>query len=238
MIIFPSSGNTTSPSFTKTKVTELVTDFMHPAIFAPFGLTAFSGGSIASQNSTPDRVGIQALRDSVTANGGVVVGTSPTSIRLQGQEIFQFSFEWRDTRTDSVARIGFHDSVSSAPPVDGVFFELTGTATGFRLIAKTSDNSTITTTTTPEDDFVGVTSTWYTLEIILNNDATVATFNVYEDPSATSVWSRTLTTNIPTASNSRTLGAAALVYETTTSAAASIVHADWMRLALPRTLNR
>ena len=237
MIIFPSSGGTTAPSFTKTKFTELVTDFMHPASFGPFGLTAFSGGSIASQNATTDRLGIQALRDSATANGGVVVGTSPTSIRLQGQEIFQFSFQWRDTRTDSVARIGFHDSVSSAPPADGVFFELTGTATGFRLIAETSNNSTITTTTTPADDFVGVTSTWYTLEIILNNAATVATFNVYEDPSATSVWSRTLTTNIPTASD-RTVGAVALVYETTTSAAASIIHADWMRLALPRTLNR
>lgn len=219
-----------------TRFVTLFSDCMSITEGGDFAITLISSGSLSTPNALPDRIGLVRFRDSTTAGGGVKIGTDAASIRIQGGGVFETAFQWRDTRTTALAMIGLHSSVTSALPQNGVNFHLVGTATGFTLTGRTSTAGTESISGT---SFTGTSDTWYNLRLEINANATSVTYSVLDATRASTLWTDTLTTNIPTGSTN-TVGVAVLACETTTDAnpANGIMEVDWIRFGINRTLAR
>lgn len=195
--------------------------------------TATSSGAItvvASQSA--NNPGIVALRDSTTANGGYRIMTDPTAIRLAGGEKSIIVFQVRAVKSGMTSYLGFFDATSITAPTDCVCLVLTANGTTASISARTRANNTATNSSSP---FSPLTNTWYTAEIIVNTDASDATFRIYNDQ-GTELWADTLA-NIPTAAG-RELGWGASAYESSTDAAADLIWLDYVRMEINRTLTR
>jgi hypothetical protein len=192
--------------------------------------TPFIGAAISSGTNTTapaagvidkDHPGVVLMRSSTTANSGYRYATGANYLRLGGGERFDLVFRTAAAFTNTTFRAGFHESTSSAAPVDGAFVEFVGSGV---LSGKTRNNSTESVTGTT---ITLSANTWYHLRVTLNDDATLATFEVF-DMNGDSLWSATLSTNIPTASGRETAAAAVATNSGTT--ATDLIHLDYMSL--------
>lgn len=137
----------------------------------------------------------------------------------------------RNTARSTVQfRIGFHDSTSSSDPTDGVYLQYDA-VTGV-LQARTRNNNVQTIAGTT---FALANNTWVTavIEVV---SPTQAVFTVFSEAGA-QLWQETITTNIPTAAGRET-GAGVIATESTTDAAADIVHLDYLQVTIERNLIR
>lgn len=195
----------------------------------PFTASAVASGTIASPNITnTNHPGILRILSSTTTNSGYNISTNAIQFLLSGGEVYEAIF-YIDALANNTTRLGFHDAGSSSDAVDGCYIEIdgSGVATG-----KTSNNSTRSSTATTASLSA---ATWYHARITLNSDATLVTFEIYND-AGTLVWSNTLSTNIPKTSG-REVGAGFIITNSGTTAI-TLAHLDYMAVKITRTLVR
>jgi hypothetical protein len=212
----------------------LETDFYN--VTSPFsqGLTgaATSSGAIQQRAGEPNHPGIVALRDSTTANGGYRVMTDVAAFRIAGGEKYVCSFQVRSARAGITSYMGFFDSTSIAAPADAACFVITANGTVITMTGRTRANNTATNTFVT---FNPTINAWYTAVIEVNSAATSCNFSIFNE-SGTNVYNENLA-NLPTAAGRET-GAGVAAYESTTDAAADILHLDYLRIEINRTLTR
>ena len=175
-------------------------DFIQGNTTGTWDIDLISSGTTANAiTSTSDMAqhpGILYLRSSSTINSGVLLkattGTPSNINRIVGGEVFEVVFKTPVTQTSITMRCGFHDATTVTAPVDGLYFEIVAGA----VVAKNTSNSVSTTSAT----IVTLSaSTWYTLRIDVNSDATSVNYNIYNDTGDQQGATVTQTTNIPTA---------------------------------------
>jgi hypothetical protein len=106
-----------------------------------------------------------------------------------------------------------------------------GTST---LKAFACNNSTCTEADT---DYTFSLNTWYAGLIETNADATEATFTLYNSATGATLWTETITSNVPTGSG-RKVGHGVSCFETTTDAASKLMTLDYMNLYFNRNFTR
>lgn len=218
----------------RTKVTMIEEDFLmvNANVFDRMLGLAVSSGTATAMAGTKDHPGIIVFRDSTTANGAYRVGTETTSLLLSGGEKAVFIFQSVGARSTARIRMGFDDSTNiSTQPTDGAWLEIDPGTQVIRGACKNNAGPTYTGTT-----YTLTINTWYRGEVELNENATAATFRVFNG-AGTELWSSTVSANIPNVTG-RECGFGAVAGETTTDAAANILILDYMSLSVSRTLVR
>ncbi len=201
------------------------TDFLHNAnIQPPSVIAVIASGTWVQTTGTANHPGVVVIRSSTTANSGATATVVATSLLLAGGEQFDVVFQTAASFSNLTYRFGFLDTTSSSDAGDGAYFQLSGSGA---LVAKTSNNSTRTTSST----IVTLsTSTWYHARVRLNASATSVAFEIFND-SGTSLGSTSITTNIPTASGRETgAGFVATLNDTTVTDLALL---DYMSVGFP-----
>jgi hypothetical protein len=200
--------------------TDCILSSTYQAACTPFSIFVVATGTFGLPNAgivTSSHPGMLKVKSSTTTNSGGLVGSSPVMFLLGGGEAFEVIFNIV-TLANGTFRLGFHDSVTSADAVDGVYLEIasTGVATG-----KTSSSSTRSSTGTT---YMVSTATWYRLLITVTSTSR-ADFYLYDD-AGTQLWTDNLTTNIPSAAGQET--GAAIIGTNVGTTATDLYHLDWM----------
>jgi hypothetical protein len=136
--------------------------------------------------------GVVSINSGATANSGgqIAWGNPLNGILIKGGERFDCIFS-AASLTNTLSRIGFHDGNSATDVVDGVYFDV-GLNTG-AITARTRSNSFPATSV----NLMTITAnTWYYLKIQINNNATSATFFIYDMLGAV-LAQTTITDNFP-----------------------------------------
>jgi hypothetical protein len=199
----------------------------------PLSALAISSGTQTFVTGLLNHPGVLTLKSSSSANSGVAFGNAnaaTSSIRIQGGEEFTTIFRL-DRLTDVTFNLGFHDKTSASGPVDAVCLSVaptTGVATG-QAISNSSATNTASTYTL-------ALSTWYRLVIKVNDDATAATFYLYDSATESLVWTDSVASNLPTDAGSE-LGCLITCIHSGSSAL-DLISVDYYRLRYNGSLNR
>ena len=208
------------------------TDFMGGSLatYSDFRNFAIAGGTLsgaytlaALANNHP---GVVPLTSVATINSGYGFLFS-NSVKLSGGQVFDVCFHTPAAFANVLLRFGFHDTLTNADAVDGAYFELNGSGV---VVAKTSNNSTRTTSATVA---TLVVSTWYHARITVNDTATSVVFEIFDD-AGTLLGTQTITTNIPSA---RETGAG-FVATIGTATAQVLAFVDYMSVKYGKPLAR
>lgn len=215
-------------------------DFHEATANAIAGITgaALSSGTIAGGTVTAEHMGVSAISDSTSANGGYKYLTGLTSFLLKGGEKceFVFSLGAGAARATANIRMGFQDGATiDATVADGVWLNIVGDGAKATISGKANDNTGVATTGTTYT--AEVDGTWYRGTIELNADATLATFAVKTCSNGLQVWGNTVATKLPTGAG-RFTGWGIIAGETSTDAAGVILNIDYANMSIDRTLVR
>ena len=196
-----------------------------PGLAIAAGTGPIVGGPIASANHP----GVVELRSSTSANSGFLYRSNSDSIIFGGGERFDIVFRTPSSMTNTTVRLGFHDTTGNFDANDGAYFQFDSALT---VVGKTANSATRTISST-----IATLSldTWYHGVIIVNNDATSVTFNIYSE-AGTLLGTQSITTNIPTSSG-REFSAAAYAINSGTTAVA-LLYVDFMSVQWTRPLVR
>jgi len=214
--------------------TLIQSDFFDPSTQAIPGFlgAAVSSGTVGAVATDADHPGVIYMRDSTTANGGYRFGCNGRQV-LQGGEFFEVVFQPVGVRSTQGAKFGWADTTAgNTLPVDGVWFNLSGTSVAQEIRGAGSSNSNRAYT----DAYTTTTATWYRGTIQINNPPTFATYTLY-DSSGNQVWTATQTARIPNATDQDT-SPCIIVAESTTDAAANILLMDYVRWGTTRVVRR
>jgi len=218
-----------------TQTTRVFSEFYDPSTNAIPGFlgAAISSGTVGAAATTANHPGVIYMRDSTTAAGGYRYGCTGTQL-IGGGETFEVVFQPVGVRTTQGAKIGWADTTAANTlPVDGIWFNISGTGAAITLRGATSSNSVRSYTGT---SYTPTTATWYRGTIIVNTAGTLVTYTIY-DGAGTSQWTDTVATNIPTGAG-RDTSPCIIVAESTTDAAANILVMDYVNWGSTRTLVR
>jgi hypothetical protein len=210
-------------------------EFYDPSTQAVPGFlgAAISSGTVAMVSSIKDHPGVIAIRDSTTALGGYRYGCAGSQT-ISGGERFEIIFTPVGVRAGQRSQLGWSDaSAAGVLPVDGVFFNISGTGAALRLGGNTSSNSVRSGTITT---YAPTSATWYRGTIDINDAASLATFTLYSESGA-SLWTESVSTNIPNSSGRET-SPCIIESEYTTDAAADMIWLDYVKWSISRTLRR
>ena len=190
-------------------------EFLTP--LSNYGMPPWYAGSLASGTGTftggiAGHPGIHRMSSSTSANSGWRYYTNNVGILIAGGEWSQCIYR-PQTLALTTLHFGFSDGNSATVPVDGVWL-WQDPATGI-VYGRTRANSVGSQTAT---GFQLVTNTWYRLKILLNADATLASYFVY-DMDGNELWTDTLAANIPTGAG-RYTGHALIISNSGTTALA------------------
>ena len=219
---------------TRHYIQSILTDFFSAgASMNPpwLGAALSSGTGISQASQIPtgiQRTGWVALKSSGSANSGYRYMTDVDSILLAGGERIELNFIINSS-TNLKLRFGFQNSNTSAAPNYGVWFALNGTT----LTGETIDTSSAATTAS---NYTVSLYTVYRAEIILNEDAALATFTIY-DANGDVLWTDTLATNIPIAEGEE-LGQGVIAYEAVAGTSVILVYLDRMQFDCDREIAR
>jgi hypothetical protein len=220
----------------RTRCVFIESDFVDPSTDAVPGLlgVAISSGTIGAVTGDANHPGVIYLRDSTTANGGYRIMTSNTSAFLiAGGEFCEFIFQARNARVAASFRLGWQDSTAiNTQPTDGIWFQSTGDATNVTLFGRCKNNAGPADTSAYQLSL----NTWYRARIDVNDGATLVTFTIYSS-TGTQLWQQTQANNIPKVAGRET-GFGVIAGETSTDAAADIIHLDYIAMGITRTLTR
>ena len=184
--------------------------------------------------SEPNHPGVIYLRDSTTANGNYRFMSEISAFRITGGEKAIFVFKPRGIRTAESFRMGWQDSTAvQTQPTDGVWLQSVSNGSTVTILGRCKNNAGPTDTL---DAYTLNTSNWYCGVIEVNSAATLVTFTIYSEAGA-QLWQRTVNANIPTAAGRET-GFGIIAGETSTDAAADILHIDYLRMEINRALIR
>lgn len=215
---------------TDSRETQFMTDFTHTnQVQNDFLMSIIGTGSLFTTAAVagamgPNHPGVVQWRSGTTAGGGVQCSTLTGAFRIGGGEQWDVNFYTAPVFTTITWRSGASDSITSAAPVDGVYFEMSASGA---IVGKTMNNSVGSTTATLA---TLAASTYYHGRISINADATLVTFSVYSDAGAL-LGSATLNTNIPTA-NLRETGWLTIITSSGT-VAIELGHLDRMKMSNP-----
>lgn len=188
----------------------------------------YGSGTLGS-GGEDDHPGTITLSDSTTLGGGYYIETSSVGIDLSGNESTEFVFQINKT-AEVKCRFGFQDTFFGATSTDALYFSMVSSN---KLKAFACNNSTCTEADT---DYTFTTNTWYAGLIETNSDATEATFTLYNED-GTSLWTETITTNVPTGAT-RKVGHGVGCFEYTTGAGSAMMTLDYMNLYFNRNFTR
>lgn len=201
---------------------------------SPIIYGALSSGTIAVGTANANHPGVVVLKDSTTNNGGYRAYTEPTGILIAGGEKFTVVFQINSNRSTQTCRLGFHNSTDYNAPTNGVWIDLVGDgSTGAVATGKATNAGGTTSTGTT---YTCLTDTWYSATVVLNADATLATFTIYNEAGA-SVWTNTVNANIPTSAG-RFVGITLIATQSSNDAAANMISLDYVRAEILRDLTR
>ena len=212
----------------KRQVENLANEFWNTGGQPSWGSTAIGAGTqavIASEASHPGIVRI-TQNGANTGFAWTQASAPTTSFLLGGGEVFECIFRLQNT-TNCVYRLGFQDSVTTAAPTDAVYIHIAGTTADGRTYNNTATSTTGT-------NYTVSAGTWYRAKVVVNSTSLV-TFSILSMAGA-SLWSNTLTTNIPSAAGRET-GMAALGYKTT-AGTVDLIDLDWANEYNLTTLTR
>lgn len=184
------SGGGSSASGVVTSVKQSC-DFYETSKIEPFfgaGVNSGSAANIAGEAKHPGV--IKFVSSTSTGSGYRVAGSgSQNQYLLSGGEEYHAVFQ-PITNATVDTYIGFINMTTSTDPTHGAYIKISnGTAVG-----KTANASTYSTTGT---SLALTQGTWYHAKVAVTSSS-VVTFTIYSE-SGTSLWTDTLTTNIPTA---------------------------------------
>lgn len=164
--------------------------------------TAISGGT--TSNTGP----LVAYADGLYNDGATIrCGTTANSGYrwMTGQGVIMFGAAAMRSEcvirplafTNTTVRMGYHDTVTSAAPVDGAWIEIdsSGNASG-----KTSSNSVSSSTASNVALTLNVA---YVFTVKVNADATLASFEIRNATTNALIWQDTINSNIPPKVNTR-----------------------------------
>jgi hypothetical protein len=204
---------------------------VNAAALDPFIGAAISTGTINASNITTaqnNHPGLVRFASSATANSGYRAQTDVLAYRLAAGDVFAAT-AYLDTLANTTLRVGYHDSITSADAVDGVYIEVTPT-TGVAS-CKASANSVRTTSATTA---TLTAATWYRFVIVVES-TTLARCIIVND-SSVDVLNTTVATNIPSTAGRET--GAGLVVTNSGTVATSLLHLDYMMVGSLRKLVR
>lgn len=195
---------------------------------------ALNSGSCAAVAGVAGHPGIWAISDSTSANGGYRFSSDLTPVLISGYEAANFVFSPKSDRAGIVFRGGYVDNWTNNSLVDAVWLHAVGNgAGGWTLTGRTRSNSTESVTASAATLTVDA---WYSVKLLVNPTATLVTYTVLDSTGAT-IWTDTLSSNIPTATGRET-GLGFSIWESTTDAAAVMIWLDFIKLWAAGTLNR
>jgi hypothetical protein len=211
------------------RATGLETDFSHTnAVQGSFISAAVSSGTNTTAPAAAmlggNHPGVQLWRSSTTANSGYQCTTALNVFRIAGGERWDVNFGTAAAFTAATFRSGALDSITSTAPVDGVYFEFSGSGA---IVGKCRSNNVESATATLAT--LG-TLTYYHGRITVNAGATSVLFEVFDD-AGTLLGSASLTTNIPVASG-REVGWGSIATNSGTTAT-DLVNMDRQSLGNP-----
>jgi hypothetical protein len=179
----------------------LYTDILGISVsnIAPYVMAAISAGTapIDTTSADPNAFGFISAASAAGANSGWQVST-PNAIfgTLNGGEIFESNISFR-SQAGSTTRIGFGNLITVGDHGDGMYFEVTSALNSVTVNAKTAVNSVRTSVS------MGTLNTtslqWYTfrIEVLTVGASPSVKFDVYNTTTGTSIYTTTITTNIP-----------------------------------------
>lgn len=176
--------------------------------------------------------GVYIVKSSTTADSGYFLsGNAVTMMLLGGGEIFEFVFTIEAT-TGTTARFGYHTALAVTAPIDGAYLQIVGTT--LAGVARSNNSETLTA------DTVTITQgVWYRVKIVLNSDATLATFTLFTCADGLPVtWvNNTVATNIPTGAG-RFVAPTLTVTNSAANDAKNLSSYDWVQWQGTRVLIR
>lgn len=187
--------NALDMAYIKRKINTVSSEFLSTAgtgAVSPWAGTAISSGTQSPIDGIAKHPGIWRYACSTTANSGYSTTLSGylTGILISGGERSTIIFGTTGTMSGVTRRMGYHDCSTSADATDGIYFEIVDGV----IVGKTSAASVRSQTGT---SYTLANSTWYRAEIIVSDNATSVTFNLYADNTDTVLWTATLDTNLP-----------------------------------------
>ena len=188
-----------------------------------------TGPTDTTQTGDATHIGVERFVSGTTANSGMMILTTittPATMLLAGGEACELIFRI-PTTTNTTVRFGFHDSVSSANPVDGSYIEIVGTA----INGEVANNSSVSAGT----GSTIVANTWYRAKVAVNSGATATTFTLYNS-SNSQLWTTTVTATHPTAGG-REHGQGFVATNSSTSAT-NVLDVDYMSMWWDRAIVR
>lgn len=162
--------------------------------FAPFYGGAVAGGTFAKQLGLANHPGLVCFRSSTTTVSGYFISSdgsvnSAKDMILAGGETFEFIFR-SDTNSGTTTRFGF----MTTDAVNGVFIEIVNNV----LVGKTIKSGAGAGNATTGTNYATITDgVFYRAKIVMNADASVATFTLVTCADGVQVWTDTLNTYIP-----------------------------------------
>jgi len=201
-----------------------------------FNVAAFAaGGTIAVIPGAVDHPGIVRISSAAVNNTGGTIRNlgvdagnyQDALLGITGGEVFYCVFRLQSTVTQMTCVLGYNDSLGAVATVDGVWINITSNT----LTGKTSNNSTVSTTAS---SYTVSTNTWYRCVILVNSDASIVYFFLYNSATDALLWSDTLSTNIPTA---RATAMYTKAYRTN-NVATDLIDVDWIAYYKTKELAR
>jgi len=203
-----------------------------PALFDPWFLVSPQDGTVSKIAGLALHPGIIRFSSTTSADSGYMALTQIDGILIAGGEQANFIIR-PQVLAGTTIRLGFHDSSSSAAPVDGCYIEMAQVAAvDGVIVGKTSSNSVRSTTVS---NYTLVTDTWYQLRVAVNAAVNLVSYYLYNE-AGVQLWTDTLAANIPVAAG-REVGHGIVATNSATSAVA-LVDVDYMNLWIDRNLTR
>ncbi len=211
------------------------TDFMRTVITDPWYMAAIQSGTRGHTGTSSylntNTPGVVFFRSHATTdNSGYSVRTDVNALQLGGNEKAHFIFLHSQSNSNIQSTLGFYSSDTQTES-DAVCFKIDQ----LTLKGHTASNSVRSDTDTTYDTSI---NTWYNAYITLNDDATEVTFELWDSPKTTLLWTDTLTNNIPTAAGRFVGHGAKYLWATNDGTAQISLYMDYMSLEINRVLNR
>jgi hypothetical protein len=185
-----------------------------------FYTTLISSGTLSEATSST-KVGVIDISDSTTINGGARIGTGVSTVLLKKNITGVGVFIARAATNPNVSiYLGFQDSVTSAMPVDGCYFNITNLV----MFAACSQNSARTYSS---NSYTLTAATWYGWKIDINTSGNGVYFNLSDADVGTLLWNASIVGNIPYAGGRET-GFAVTATQSSITAAATLIGLDYM----------
>jgi hypothetical protein len=198
------------------------------AAFAPLYGAPIASGTMAAGYASANQPGVVDFNSAAGANSGYYVGSGADTLLIAGGETFECTFAVGNTGGTTI-RLGFHDASTVTEPTDGVWVSIIEDL----LTGYAKNNAGPTVAATHYHITAGVA---YRAKIVLNADATLATFTLATCADGIQVWTDTVNANIPTGAGRRT--ALRMIATNSGTSAIQLLILDWYRYNIYRVLVR